>query len=131
MLKYLFEAHFADGTSVLQTREDKSVANNERSAFYDVTQRLDDVEVFGLYDENHVYVVDLRDGHFEIDGTPFFAVEDSLRLPSNVKYRLIYFRRHNVAINSSMEELSHTVRFHFGWEVTIDGNKYERVISVD
>ena len=127
-LAYLFECHFTDGTVYQQTPEDVSVTG-VGSAFTDVMQRIDEVEVFGIVNDEHTYAVDLVDGHFEIDGVPFNVHAE--QLPPDCKYRLIYFRRHRHTITmgySDMEE--HTVEYHIGWQTTVDGKNYQRTISV-
>ncbi len=132
-LAYLFECHFSDGTILQQTEEDLSAVDPTRSAFYDVAQRLDDVEVFGLFNDDHTIVVDLRDGHFEIDGLPFKVVGQDELPEGDHKFRLIYFRRHRhtVAMGEGLpEELAHTIEFHVGWQTTIDGKNYQQTIAV-
>lgn len=95
-LRYLFEAHLKDGTVIRQTLEDCSTAEPlTRSAYYDVAQRLDDVRMFGLYNDAHTYTVSLEDGHFEIDGVPFSAQPvASTRMNEGGKFELVYFRDH-------------------------------------
>lgn len=77
MLKYLFQATYKDGSHYLQNPEDTSVTRPEhecKSSFTDV--RVDDVKVFFISNEEHTYSVNLEDGHFEIDGLPFYQHED-------------------------------------------------------
>src|SRR4051812_41703280 len=114
-LAYLFECHFTDGSIIFQTQEDVSTVDPTRSAFYDVVQKLDAVEVFGLVNDQNTYAVDLRDGHFELNGVPF-EVHSGTQLPPDCVFRLIYFRRcrHTVTMGYS-EMQDHSVEFHFGW----------------
>lgn len=76
-LEYLFEADFADGTTYHQGADDESLTHpkdsdgNGPSAYRDVQDRLSDVVKFRLFNNDHVYQVDLTDGHFEVDGAPF------------------------------------------------------------
>jgi hypothetical protein len=123
-MKYLFEAHFSDGSVISQTPDDISTIDPTlRSTFYDVAQRLDDVVLFGLYDNDHKYVVDLRDGHFEIDGVPFSAQPVSApTILEGGKFKLLYFRDHQqeITISADGERTagSHYISFRFGWEYT-------------
>jgi len=130
-LAYLFECHFKDGTFIQQTQEDVSSVDPTKSAFYDVLQRIDDVLVFGIVNGSHVYVVDLRDGHFIIDDVPF-EVNTGKELPTtDCEYRLIYFRRHRHTVTMGYSDVEeHTVDYHLGWQTTIDGENYQRTISV-
>ncbi len=134
-LKYLFEAHFANGPSVFQTKEDKSLIDpDKRSAFYDVSQRIDDIIIFGLYNDEHTYVVDLRDGHFEIDKVPFYAQPStSNNIPEGGKYKLLYFRDHQQDFivdqgNGQCAEGEHRVMYRLGWEYEVAGKTYQQTI---
>ena len=71
MMKYLFECHFNDGTVLQQTEADVSTIDPSRSAFYDVMQRNDDIVVFGIFNDQHTYAVDLRDGSFVVNNAKF------------------------------------------------------------
>jgi hypothetical protein len=132
-LGYLFECHFSDGTMLQQTAEDVSqIASSEehKSAFYDVMQRIDDVIVFGIVDPNHTYSVDLRDGHFEIDGLAF-TIHDKEDLPPDAKYRLVYFRRRTEAVTLGyVQAQTSSVAYHIGWQTTVDGKNYQKTIAV-
>ncbi len=147
-LAYLFAAHFADGSQILQTPDDISVLEPEtRSAFYDVQQRIDsgvDLVSFALFSSEHVYAVDLRDGHFEFklllpDGgvvvTPFVALPISGPcLPPNGSYRIIYFRDHQQDLLSSTDGSSelgeHRVFYRLGWEYACFENREPKVYSM-
>lgn len=132
-LAYLFECHLTDGTVIHQSPEDVSQINLSRSAFFDVAQRLDDVQVFGLYNDEHTYAVDLRDGHFEIDGVPFNIHTALIELLPEQKLELVYFRRHvHISTQGQVmsEDQSHTIEYFFGWKTTIDEKEVTQTISV-
>lgn len=117
MLKYKFIAQYNDDTTFEQNAEDVSSKDPKRSAFYDVDQER--LTGFALYDNDHVYAVDLLDGHFEINGIPFHATTT----PVNNR-RLIFFRRHQHNFNADMEEQNHTIEYHLGWQGNeVDTNK--------
>jgi hypothetical protein len=132
-LSYLFEAHLNDGSVIQQTPEDVSKTDPDRSAYYDVIQRLSDVQVFGLFNDNHTYVVDLRDGHFEVDGVPLnVGSEEDIELMPDQKFELVYFRRHMhvTAVGAQLPvELSHSVEYFLGWTTEVNGKQIRRTIS--
>lgn len=130
-LKYLFEAHFSDGTVIRQSPEDVSTTSPGKSAFYDVQQRLGDVVNFVLTDGTNRFLVDLRDGHFESNAIRFFPLDPETRIPDGTTFRLIYFRRHKVDFNIGYEEIGHAVKYYFGWQATIDGRNHKQTIYLD
>jgi hypothetical protein len=135
-LAYLFEAHFADGTMIQQTAEDRSAIDPEkRSAFYDVMQRVDELQFFGLFNDQHTYVVDLRDGHFEVDGRPLFLEPTARPLPRGGKFSIVYFRDHEQDFEMSGRDGEqtmgeHRIAFRLGWEYEVAGKKYEQAIVI-
>ena len=130
-LTYLFECHFSDGTFLQQTKEDVSKTDPTKSAFFDVVNSKQEVTVFGLYNDTNTLIVDLRDGHFEVNGVPFnFHAEHYPEQPT--EFRLIYFHRHRhtVTMGQPTTELDHTVEYHCGWQTTVNGKNYQQTIAV-
>jgi len=139
MLKYLFTAVYKDGTTYQQTQEDKSIFHEHGSCYTDHKQ--DELIAFALTGDGHEYLVDLRDGHFEIDMVPFSMHkphieknEDGSQTAYPLKdFRLIFFRNHTHNINvgkDSNEELSHEVSYSFGWQATEHGKNYQQVMEI-
>jgi hypothetical protein len=132
MLKYLFQANFSDGTFLQQTQDDISKMEPTKSAFYDVLQH-DNLESFGLFSEQvpNIYAVDLRDGHFEINGVPF-NVQDPSEKIENSPRRLIYFRNVTRMFNpENMEETDVNLVYHIGWQLTDStGRNFQYTISI-
>lgn len=141
-MKYLFTATFADGSTIEQTPDDKSTIEPEkRSQFYDVLKLAETKELvrFELRLREHAiagptgvpterYAVDLRDGHFEVNGVPFRMHEDSV-----VGFELIYFRQHTHSFNQTQHttrEVSHDIVFRIGWKLKGNQN-YQRVMQID
>jgi hypothetical protein len=95
-MKYLFKAHFKDGSVFQQPKDDHSTLDPSKSSFYDVLQRADQLAVLGLSSEQtpNTFVVSLLDGHFEINGVSFMA-GPSVEFPPDTKFRPIFFRRRN------------------------------------
>lgn len=106
-MKYLFKVEYKDGTIFTQNEDDVSLVDPKRSAFFDIK---DNIKRFSLIGE-HIYTVDLTDGHFEIDGIDFKMHEEELK-----DFKLIYFRRHKYTFNAKHQEKSHEVVFRFGWQ---------------
>lgn len=136
-LRYLFEAQMKDGSVIRQTPEDVSTAEPlTRSAFYDVAQRLDEVVVFGLYNDKNLYVVDLRDGHFEINGVPFSAQPVTAPvINEGGKFKLVYFRDHQQELvmtnGGSYEAGAHYHQYRMGWEYEDPNGKiYQQTIVI-
>lgn len=129
MLKYLFTAEYNNGATYQQTPEDVSINDPKKSCFYDIDHTK--LVKFTLKGEGHTYAVDLRDGHFEIDGVPFYMHED----PDLVAFRLIFFRQHTHTIQQSRDkdrELSHEIVYRFGWQTeTVKGENYQRVMQIN
>jgi hypothetical protein len=132
-LKYLFKVEFADGVLFEQNSEDKSLIEPKRSAFFDVLEREKESRIlrFLLTNGDHAYLVDLVDGHFEIDGMSFNCHET---LPHDYPdRRLIFYRQHRHDFNSAGgamgEEINHTVEYFIGWQTTINGKNYKETIS--
>jgi hypothetical protein len=104
------------------------------------------VHLFQLEDADHRYLVDLRDGHFEIqhvgrrsiNGAHFYLAFP----PPGSRLRPFYFRRrrHHANVSGIVEEdrsvkidrineTSQECEYHFGWE-TLDGLHRAEMILV-
>ncbi len=136
MLKYQFTAKYKDGTTFEQNAEDKSAIEPEkRSAFFDVDHSK--LMTFTLNGAGHSYMVDLEDGHFEIDGVPVVMHEKPIK-----DLKLIYYRQHTheyrvtkatqgaVEREVAPKELSHQIAFVLGWQCTVDGENVQQVIRI-
>lgn len=136
VLHFLFVARFSDGTVFEQTAEDVSKTRERGSAFTDLQALLaggKELESFFLVGDGHVWAVDLRDGHFERDGEPFWIGDRDL--PPGSKPELVYFRRvqqnKTIGGDGSQLEMWTTIRFFFGWETALpDGSKVRAVMGV-
>ncbi len=136
-LKYLFKAEFADGTVYEQTIEDISLVDPKKSAFFDVLQKDEkDSRLlrFLIEGEGHKYLVDLIDGHFEIDGVSFDCHET---LPHNYPdRRIIYYRKHENDFDSNPDgslgvETAHRIWYCIGWQTTINGKNFKETITIN
>ncbi len=121
-LKYRFVALYKDGTIYEQNAQDVSVTNPQKSCFYDID--VPALRAFALYGPDGTeYLVDLQDGHFEINEIPFFLHNEPCS-----DFRLIYFRRN--ILNFGEIEPSHAVSFNFGWQTTFNGQNVKRIMTL-
>lgn len=121
-MKYLFSCTFKDGDFYSQTHKDVSQIDKTKSAFFDVKDK--DIKQFWLEGERHEYLVDLEDGHFEIDGVPFKMHDEEL---SN--FRLIYFRKNTIQFQG-LQTISHDIEFCIGWQTTKNGKNYQQILTI-
>jgi hypothetical protein len=131
--KYLFTATFQDGSVVKQTQEDRSASAEGKNAFYDVLQRIGEIESFSIEGENIKASVDLNTGRFTLNNIMFQATDPSVisKLEDVTHFRLVYFKRHRHNFGNDNQELSHDIEHHIGWQTTIDGKNYQQTISLD
>lgn len=95
-LKYLFSAEFDDGHIIRQPADDRSIkhiegAESNPSAFTDVLEYswTHNLTAFVLANEDFsdIFMVDLLDGSFRINGVDFSQEDEPL-----VERKIIYFR---------------------------------------
>lgn len=149
LLTYTFGVHFKDGSEYFQTPEDVSVLGPEHgSAFSDIKDRLDDVELFQIEGNGQRVLVDLRDGHFEFNGVPMRVGDPSLVVRGDTQRRLVYFRRVTQSRGHDYQCVGHRpdgspiwqasgeprtvtgIEHHVGWQVTIDGKNHKVTIAL-
>lgn len=155
-LKYLFEAEFVDGEILLQPEDNKSRVHKmdaegyQPSAFRDVLDKEKKVRLreFHLVGEGHRYTVNLEDGHFEIDGIPFVAHQQGLRVWSTKDdpLRIIFFRETKQEQNltfrmdgeggSELESVEngerYVSRYFIGWQTKLaNGENIQQTIAVE
>lgn len=147
MLKYLFKIEYEDGSVFEQPADDKSTIEPEkRSSFFDALKIGETKKMvrFELHECSMIpghklqggdmYAVDLVDGHFEVNGTPFFLHEQPIK-----DLRVIFFRQHThtyrisesktVQGGTTRKELEHNIVYRMGWQCTIDGKNYQQVMQ--
>lgn len=138
-MKYHFEALFDDGEVFVQNAADKSEIDEKRSAFYDLLQKNKPMRSFGIFGE-HVLVVDLHDGHFELDGIPIIP---SVLPPGPIPLKLVFYRQHQHDMSMTYEidrdlqpqlqkseETGHRITYFVGWECEFSGKKYKQVLGL-
>jgi hypothetical protein len=106
-LKYLYRAIYKDGTHYDQNVGDKSVANENKSCYYDLD--VDAVRYFILSNGLISYCLDLTDGSVSINGSgKIYLSAEELN-----DFRLLYFRR--VTINITNGVRSYSIDYVMGY----------------
>ena len=125
-LKYLFQVTYKDGSTYTQNEEDKSISGNDtKSCYFDVKQ--EDVKNFFLFNNEHQYSVNLEDGHFEVDGLPFFMHTDFLLKD----FRIVFYRQHTHDFTMDGQEVNHRIAYCFGWQTNDkDKKNVQRIMTI-
>lgn len=127
-MKYLFSVQFNDGAIFNQNKEDQHPTKKDKSSFTHLMEEAkihQGIKTFSLHGEEN-FLVDLTDGHFEINGVRFDAHGQDF-IPQDL--RLVYFRQHRHTLNGGVET-AHEITFFLGWQCTIDGKNYQQTISI-
>lgn len=138
----LFYANYADGTQIAQNQEDIGTVEG-RNCFFDVLEKEKETPLisFVLANGTHSFGVDLVDGHFEVNGVPFF-MHDLKRTEADLKnFRIIYFRNveqiTNVTVDPDTGEpldgtvLAVKVGYTIGWQANDEtGKNIQKYIKV-
>jgi len=127
-LRYLFLAHYSDGTSYWQTPDDTSKQDPLRSCFYDVDHsRLTTFEIQEQVEGGKTYAVDLKNGAFYVNGAwSLLHDEDGVTFE-----QVIFARRHVHNFIQGSVEVSHTISWVLGWRgKDKDGNPIKRVMEI-
>lgn len=128
-MKYLFVADYADGTRYEQGPADESLQDPKRNAFFDIHYKPfkpeEELIRFSLVGDGHVYTVDLRDGHFEVDGVPFRVTQGPAE-----NCRLLFWKDHTHT-RSSGGVTTHEIVYRIGWDATVDGVPAQRFLAID
>lgn len=144
MLKYLFIAEFADGSTLRQDQEDRSAIDPaKRSQFYDVLNCGKELVRFDLLEQSSTpdhklqggdkYSVRLTDGSFSVNDGPWFRMhEEDLS-----GFQLIFFRQHTHSFNQSIaggdvstKEIAHEIVYRIGWQCNWMGKNHQRVMEI-
>lgn len=127
-----FEADFEDGTTYVQGADDSSIDTEGKNSFYDILQREKDVVTFRIVkDDGNTLSVNLHDGHFEVNGVPFFAHPQFTTVKTPLK--LIYFKEmHQNFHQGDNEPFEIKVnRYFIGWEGEgTNGKNVKQTIAV-
>ena len=85
------------------------------------------VQIFCLIGDGKDYLVDLRDGHFEINEAPLF-LHDDLGLTN---FRLIYYRTRRQHFSMDLRPKGEETLYHLGWQTNDkNGNNIQKIITI-
>lgn len=129
-----FIATFADGTQILQNVDDVGSIDG-RNCYFDVMQKQLDAPLicFVLAGENYpTFGVDLKDGHFEVNGVPFFQHSDPLTDFSLLYFRDVQQHRTFQQKDGRLVEPVDTaeVGYTLGWSTTHKGQEVKRFLKI-
>lgn len=140
ILKYLFKVLYIDGSHFEQTSDDVSSIDPKRSQFYDVLQSGKKIRSFGIFGADHALIVDLRDGHFELDGV---SIHPEILPPGPAPLDLIFFRQHEQdmsisyevdndrnPVETGREAGEHRCKYFVGWQCSLNGKGYKQVLGL-
>jgi hypothetical protein len=136
---YHFVATFRDGSQIFQNEDDVSPLDPTKNCLFDVLEREkagDGPVSFGLIGPLGFFGVDLRDGHFEINGIPFFMHRPEQKGENYKDFRLISFRTPRINIEMDTKTGKQTpvkgwvFSYTFGWQVTHEGKNVKRTFTV-
>lgn len=150
-----FHATFEDGTQIIQNQEDigegyKEVENEAGeieqqpvNCFYNVLKKTEESPLisFVLANDTHTFGVDLRDGHFEVNGIPFYQHNFETNERDLKNMRIIYWRNVKKVSNlwvdpNTGEELASPVSativgYTIGWQANDEkGKNIEKVLKI-
>jgi hypothetical protein len=126
---YNFTAFYEDGSIIEQNEEDKSELLEGKSRFYDVLEKEKESKLisFVLHNDEFQIGVDLRDGHFEMNGIPFFQHRPDLQ--NYEDFRIIYYRTVKHGMNSEGQIIaSEILGYSIGWQTTYEGTNVKKEI---
>jgi len=133
---YSFTATYEDGTSVTLDHnldsDDFSKLTTGGSRFTDVLTKEKESKLvsFVLHNNEISAGVDLRDGHFEINGVPFFLHRPDMEVLTD--FRIIYFRTVQRTYNQqSGEESGSILGYSIGFQTNNSkGENVQKTILV-
>lgn len=143
-LNWLFSAHFADGTVLVQDQADTATTPEGKalqpngSAFTDVRAALtkSPLAFFELHhvERDETVTVDLVTGAFAMNGIPFEAHVENFD-PSLYQLELCYWRQVRAertvgADDTVLSERHYVNRYYLGWSTTVDGVEKQVTIAV-
>lgn len=133
---FLFVANFADGTQFFQDQTDISRIDSTKNQFFDVLEKQKQTKLISFFfipaeGNGNTYAVDLRDGHFEVNGTPFYLHRNELG-EHYKDFRLIQCRRVEHLIDRNSKELIESSIFCYilGWQTTFQGQNIQKTLKI-
>jgi hypothetical protein len=141
MFPYKFVATYDDGSQFVQTDDDVSPTNPEKSAFFDVEQNRERLEMFALggVENPNAFTLHIKTGQFSVNGAVFTIHPNNLKVvPESIE--VIYWRimrqHKHLDMNSDGVVIaerysSEIVSFHIGWScVDLAGEYHQFVLEI-
>ncbi len=126
----LFSAKFADNTFIEQTETDISAQNSNKSSFFDVLEKEKNspLEMFCLTNGNLYYLLDLRDGRFEVNEQIFYI--NKIDYPNPL--RLIYYVTRGIMLSENGVSSPIPNVYNIGFQTNdINGNNIKQILTVN
>ena len=142
-LDFLFIAEAFNGVIYKQSPDDTS-REGWGSSFTDVSKMK--IKKFSLVGKDHMFTVDLIDGHVEVDGRKVYAPHPP---PITIPLQLIYYREvqqktvmEATTVKSGLLDalgikieyhpvLKPVLRYFFGWQCNYQGKNHQWIMGVD
>lgn len=133
---YSYTAVFEDGHIIERDMNDpegdKSLTTEAGSRFTDVQnyEKTSKLISFVIHNNQISWGVDLRDGHFEVGGIPFWQHRPDLEPYKD--FRVIHYRTVRRTLNQETgEQTGETLAYAVGWQVTHKGENVQRIVVVN
>ncbi len=130
---YGFTATYEDGTTIEHdpngSYDSKHIEG--KTLFTDVLEKDKESKLvsFVVHNDELSFGVDLRDGHFELNGVPFWQHRPDL--DGYKDFRVIYFNTTQRVISptTGQEINAGVVAYTIGWQVTHDGQNVQKTLT--
>ena len=131
-LSYTFQAFFDDGTEIIQSDADVSSLREDKSAFFDVTEKQKEHKLllFAVKGKQGIFIVDLVHCKFAVNDFSFSPLEQDETIENP---KLIYFRetfQHNTSQDGTLPP--YVARYFLGFEgENGNGKVVKKIISIE
>ena len=119
-LDYQFVCHYSDGEKLLQN---DGLENEHHFGHIDHGK----LRRFELVGKGKSYSVDVKTGEFNLNGVKLYFQF----LPSEAKYRLVYFRRVQQVLKTGGSGGEYHLKYCFGLQCTHEGKNYKVLVWIN
>ena len=123
MAFFNWSAKLTDGTIVNEFDKE-----GKEHLFREVLDVIDELKTLTLKWDKKSASVDFTNGHFNINGDDISFKDLSDREET---YRPIYFKRVRQSIGTGNIDPNENIKYHIGYQITIGGKNYQRILRVD
>ena len=96
--------------------------------FKEVLDVINELEVLTLSWDKKYASVNFKNGHFNINGEDISFKDISDR---KERYRPIYFKRVRQVISTGTSNPNENIKYHIGYQITINDKNYQRILKVN